>query len=87
MQLVQGDLKDCASLDAKIQIYGFDVARKRQALRAQMASAADAMQQSFAGLMPACANGDIIDMCKTLQKFPIQMTSVSDYAKRVLGKA
>jgi len=78
--LVQGDLKDCASLDAKIQIYG-------EALRAQRASATDAMQQSFAGLMPACVNGDIIDMCKTLQKFPIQMTSVSDYAKRVLGKA
>ena len=43
------------------------------------------MQQSFAGLMRGYAQGDPIDMGETLKAFPIQLTSVRDYAQRVLG--
>ena len=56
-------------------------------LRAQRAAATDPMQQTFAGLMLACAKGDPIDMSGVLGTFPITMTRVSDYAKRVLGKS
>jgi uncharacterized protein YbjT (DUF2867 family) len=54
------------------------------ALQAQLAGAADALQQSFAGLMLCYAAGDPIDMRMTLQAFPLQLTSVKDYAQRVL---
>ncbi|HEU5098751.1 MAG TPA: SDR family oxidoreductase [Roseiflexaceae bacterium] len=54
------------------------------ALRAQLAGAADALQQSFAGLMLCYAAGDPIDMRATLQAVPLQLTSIQDYARRVL---
>lgn len=56
-----------------------------EALRAQMASATDAMSQTFAGLMLQYAAGDAIDMQRTLQLFPVQLTSVRDYAKRMMS--
>jgi NADH dehydrogenase len=56
-------------------------------LQAQMAGAADPLQKSFAGLMLDYAKGDRIEMTDTLQKFPIQLTSVRDYAVRVTGAA
>jgi uncharacterized protein YbjT (DUF2867 family) len=55
-----------------------------EALRAQLAGAPDALQQSFAGLMLCYAAGDLIDMRATLQAVPLQLTSVWDYARRVL---
>jgi uncharacterized protein YbjT (DUF2867 family) len=55
-----------------------------EALRAQLAGASDSLQQSFAGLMLCYAAGDPIDMRATLQAFPLQLTSVRDYARRVL---
>jgi uncharacterized protein YbjT (DUF2867 family) len=55
-----------------------------EALRAQLAGAPDALQQSFAGLILCCAAGDPIDMRATLQAFPLQLTLVWDYARRVL---
>jgi len=55
-----------------------------EALRAQLAGAPDALQQSFAGLMLCYAAGDLIDMRATLQAVPLQLTSVWDYAHRVL---
>ncbi len=55
-----------------------------EALAEQQASSDDPMQQSFAGLMLCNAKGDPIDMQATLAAFPIQVTSVRDYAKSVL---
>lgn len=58
-----------------------------EALRAQKESAADPLQESFAGLMLAYAGGDAIEMEETLQTFPLQLVSVRDYAKGVLASA
>ena len=55
-----------------------------EALDAQRASAEDPMQRSFSGLMLCVAQGDPIDMEKTLSDFPIKMTSVREYAENVL---
>lgn len=41
------------------------------ALRAQHSSAADPMEQSFAGLMLYYARGDTIEMAETLRTFPV----------------
>ena len=55
------------------------------ALQAQQAEATDPLQQSFSALMLGYAKGDAIDMAETLQAFPLQLTSVKDYATRVLS--
>ena len=52
-----------------------------EALAAQQAAATDPMQQSFSGLMRCYAAGDSIDMRETLKAFPIQLTSVAQFAK------
>jgi uncharacterized protein YbjT (DUF2867 family) len=52
-----------------------------EALQAQQASATDPMQQSFAGLMRSYARGDAIDMHDVLETFPLQLTSVCEYAQ------
>lgn len=57
------------------------------ALQAQKATATDPLQQSFLALMLAYAQGDAIDMQATLQTFPVQLTSVREYATRVLSMA
>jgi NADH dehydrogenase len=56
-----------------------------EALEQQQRASSDGMQQSFAGLMRVYADGDPIDMQETLQTFPVQLTSVQEYAERVLG--
>jgi uncharacterized protein YbjT (DUF2867 family) len=56
-----------------------------EALRAQSEAATDPMQKSFVGLMRCLAAGDSIDMRGTLKDFPVQLTSVRDYAAKVLG--
>jgi hypothetical protein len=56
-----------------------------EALQAQQASSTDAMEQSFAGLMRCYAQGDAIDMRAMLETYPLQLTSVRDYARGVLG--
>ena len=53
-----------------------------EALQGQLAGATDPIQQSFAALMLAVTQGDEIDMRETLQKFPLQLTSVADFANR-----
>ena len=50
-------------------------------LKANMLDAADPMEKSFAGLMYCAAMGDPIDMSETLKKFPVKLTSVSEYAE------
>ncbi len=55
------------------------------ALRSQQASTDDPLQQSFSALAIAIANGDPTDMEDTLKAFPVELTSVRDYAKRVIA--
>lgn len=55
-----------------------------EALKAQKAAACDPLTQSFAGLMLYYAKGNVIDMRETLQKFPVQLSSVADYARASL---
>ncbi len=56
-----------------------------EALRAQQAAAADEYQKTFPALMLHSALGDEIDMRETLPKFPVKLTSVREYASRVLA--
>jgi NADH dehydrogenase len=54
-------------------------------LEAQRAAATDSLQRSFAALMLAYAKGDQISMAATLAQFHLPLTSVQDYARRVLA--
>jgi NADH dehydrogenase len=56
-----------------------------EALAAQQKEATDPLQQTFPGLMLCYAQGDAIDIGELLKAFPIQLTSVREYAQRVLG--
>ncbi len=52
-----------------------------EALEAQRASATDSLERSFAGLMLGTAReGQAIDMAPVLEDFPLELTSVRDYA-------
>lgn len=53
------------------------------ALAAQKAGAANPLQQSFSSLMLQYAEGDPIDMANTLKSFPVNLSSVRDFATRV----
>jgi uncharacterized protein YbjT (DUF2867 family) len=55
-----------------------------EALRGQVNAAPDSLQKSMAALMLQAAQGDAMDMRPVLAKFPFQLTSVRDYAQRVL---
>jgi hypothetical protein len=57
------------------------------ALEAQRAAAKDSMEQAFASLMLAYAKGDAIPMQPTLARLPVALTSVEEYAKRVLAES
>lgn len=66
----------------------FEVAHvPEESLAEQQETATDPMQQSFAGLMQKYARGDAVDMQETLKVFPMQLTSVRDYAQGVLAAA
>ena len=53
-----------------------------EALQAQHAAATDPMQRTFAALMLSTARGDVIDMTATLQAFPLNLTSISEFIRR-----
>ena len=53
----------------------------KEALKAQKDAAQDPLSESFATLMLGLVNGSEIEMKNTLDNFPIQLTSVIDYAK------
>ena len=53
-------------------------------LHTQKEAAGDSMSKSFAYLMLGYAHGCDIDMKKILEYFPVRLTSVQEYAKRVL---
>lgn len=54
-----------------------------EALEAQYSAATDSMQKSFAGLMLSYAAGDPIDMRQILKAFPVALTPVQEYARRL----
>lgn len=56
------------------------------ALEQQAKEATDPLQKVFAGLMIFYANGDAIDMKPVLEKLPVKLHSISDYANAVLQK-
>ncbi len=55
------------------------------ALLSQFEGATDSMQKSFAALMLGYARGDAMDMAPVVAEFGIELTSVHDYARRVLA--
>jgi len=56
-----------------------------EALRAQFDGAADPIQKTFAGLMLGYVYGDAMNMAPVVEQFGIQLTSVDEYARGVLG--
>jgi uncharacterized protein YbjT (DUF2867 family) len=56
-----------------------------EALQAQKAGTGDPLQQSFSALMLAYARGDRIDMANMLKAFPTKLSTVRDYAARVMA--
>jgi uncharacterized protein YbjT (DUF2867 family) len=52
-------------------------------LRAQKEGATDSLQESFAGLMLSCAQGNVIDMREVLQRFPMRLGLVREYAQKM----
>ena len=56
-----------------------------EALRVQVNAASNSLDKSIAALVLQAAQGDAMDMRPVLAKFPMQLTSVPDYARRVLG--
>jgi uncharacterized protein YbjT (DUF2867 family) len=56
-----------------------------EALRAQVNAAANSLEKSMAALMLQASQGDAMDMLPVLAKIPVQLTSVRDYARHVLG--
>ena len=49
-------------------------------LELQHGSARDPLEQSFGALMLGYARGDVVDMSQTLDAFPLQLTSVREFA-------
>jgi NADH dehydrogenase len=56
-----------------------------EALEREKREAADSLTESFAALKIAYARGDAIDMAPALARVPVELTSVRDYARRVLA--
>lgn len=56
-----------------------------EAIEAQKAATVDPLQQSFSALMLNYANGDRIDMATMRENFPLELTSVRDYAARMMA--
>lgn len=54
-----------------------------QALEERERSATNSYDRTFAALMLAFARGDEIPMDRTLERYPVRMLSVRDYAQRV----
>jgi uncharacterized protein YbjT (DUF2867 family) len=55
------------------------------ALKAQIEGATDPLQKSFAALMLSQSNGDEVDTSLAQKLFSFPLTSVEDYARRVLA--
>jgi len=57
----------------------------KEAIYAQKNAASDSLSESFASLMIAYAEGNVIDMTETLNKYPTRLTSIKDYVKQVMS--
>src|SRR5215467_12053956 len=55
-----------------------------EALRAQIAAVPDSLGKTFSGLMIGLNDVGTIDMRETLRNFPIQLTSVREYARQMI---
>lgn len=58
-----------------------------EALRAQLESAADPSQKSFAGVSLDFATGVPVDMTEALEAVPIPLLSVREFAEAYVGGA
>jgi hypothetical protein len=58
-----------------------------QAVQQQYEAAPDQVRKSFSALMIDYMHGDAVDMSETHRRFPFRMTSIRDYAERVLNGA
>ena len=56
-----------------------------EALLAQMAAAPDSLGKAFSGLMIGLNEVGTIDMKETLRNFPIQLTSLREYARQMIA--
>ena len=57
-----------------------------EALVSQFEGAMDPLQKSFAALMLGYLHGDTMNMVPVVDTFGIKLTSVNEYARRVLGR-
>jgi uncharacterized protein YbjT (DUF2867 family) len=55
-----------------------------KSIEEQMGAATNSLEKSFVALMLGASRGDVIDMRLVLEKFPIPLASLQDYAKQVL---
>jgi hypothetical protein len=56
-----------------------------EALDTMRRNAKSPVEETFAGLMLFVGRGDEIDMQPTLKRYPVRLTSVREYAERVLA--
>src|SRR5215468_3624762 len=78
-------IENPAARNAVIQLGGpDDLSVSDEALRAQMAAAPDSLGKTFSGLMIGLNEVGTIDMKETLRNFPIQLTSVREYARQTI---
>ena len=56
------------------------------ALQSQFEQASDSLQKSFAALMLGYLRGDAIDMAPVVDTFGIKLSTVTEYARKVLGR-
>lgn len=56
------------------------------AIEQQWQTASDPLQKSFASLMLCAARGDEVAMEPVLERFPVRLTTVEDYARRVVAR-
>jgi uncharacterized protein YbjT (DUF2867 family) len=58
-----------------------------EVLELQHAGAQDALERSFGALMLDYARGDVVDMSQTLDAFPLQLTSIREFADTTSGRS
>lgn len=57
----------------------------KEALEQQYAAASEEYQKALAGLTLGLCEGDEIDMTDTLRRFPVRLTSVREYARKLVA--
>ena len=76
--------QDVVSVFEELQGKVFKIQQvSEEQLQAQKEGATDSLQESFAGLMLCCAQGNVIDMREVLERFPMQLGSVREYAQKM----